>query len=197
MRDEQGAHAGTIVYAIAADRTILRVEDLVERYAINVRMLQRLFAESVGVTPKWVIQRYRLHEAAERLANGGISHSGSGAGARLQRSGALHARLQGRESGRRRRRNRGAGPTSWGRSRRQGSERYASGTSVNPHRFSWRAQVPRFSDETRNSSIGIVDGRLLLLLYLLEDDAYRLVTPVVGRLGEQHRREPLLDIGQL
>jgi len=75
VRDEQGAHAGTIVYAIAADRTILRVEDLVERYAINVRMLQRLFAKYVGVTPKWVIQRYRLHEAAERLANGGISHS--------------------------------------------------------------------------------------------------------------------------
>ena len=40
------------------------------------RMLQRLFATYVGVSPKWVIQRYRLHEAAEQLASGAsISHS--------------------------------------------------------------------------------------------------------------------------
>nr|WP_242594970.1 helix-turn-helix domain-containing protein [Corallococcus exiguus] len=29
--------------------------------------MQRLFNRYVGVNPKWVIQRYRLHEAAERL----------------------------------------------------------------------------------------------------------------------------------
>ena len=33
-------------------------------------MLQRLFGRYVGVSPKWVIQRYRLHEAAEQLATG-------------------------------------------------------------------------------------------------------------------------------
>lgn len=27
--------------------------------------LQRLFAEYVGVSPKWVIERYRMHEALE------------------------------------------------------------------------------------------------------------------------------------
>jgi AraC-like DNA-binding protein len=32
-----------------------------------VRSLQRLFRKYVGVSPKWVIRRYRLHEAAERL----------------------------------------------------------------------------------------------------------------------------------
>jgi AraC-like DNA-binding protein len=31
-------------------------------------MLQRWFNEYVGVGPKWVINRYRLHEAIERLA---------------------------------------------------------------------------------------------------------------------------------
>jgi len=31
--------------------------------------LQRLFSQYVGVSPKWVIQRYRLHEVAERLAD--------------------------------------------------------------------------------------------------------------------------------
>ena len=37
-----------------------RVDDLVERHGVNKRTLQRLFAKYVGVTPKWVIQRYRL-----------------------------------------------------------------------------------------------------------------------------------------
>jgi AraC-like DNA-binding protein len=37
---------------------------------MNKRTLQRLFAKYVGVSPKWVIQRYRLHEAAEQLAAG-------------------------------------------------------------------------------------------------------------------------------
>jgi AraC-like DNA-binding protein len=32
--------------------------------------LQRLFRDYVGVTPKWVLKRYRVHEAAERLASG-------------------------------------------------------------------------------------------------------------------------------
>jgi AraC-like DNA-binding protein len=59
-----------IVYAVAADRAILKVEDLMVRYGMNKRMLQRLFAKFVGVSPKWVIQRYRLHEAAEQLAGG-------------------------------------------------------------------------------------------------------------------------------
>ncbi len=46
------------------------VQDLVDRYALNKRMLQRLFAKYVGVSPKWTIQRFRLIEAAEELASG-------------------------------------------------------------------------------------------------------------------------------
>ncbi len=37
-------------------------------FGLGPRQLQRLFDEYVGVRPKWVIQRYRLHEAAERIA---------------------------------------------------------------------------------------------------------------------------------
>jgi len=59
-----------IVDAIAADRSIVRVEQLVAPDSPGKRALQRLFREYVGVTPKWVIQRYRLFEAAERLASG-------------------------------------------------------------------------------------------------------------------------------
>ena len=51
-----------------ADREITRVADVVSRTGIGERRLQRLFAEYVGASPKWVIRRYRLHEAAERLA---------------------------------------------------------------------------------------------------------------------------------
>ncbi|MEO8334421.1 MAG: helix-turn-helix domain-containing protein [bacterium] len=68
--DENVARISAIVYAVQHDRTILKVDDLVERYELSTRTLQRLFAKYVGVSPKWVIQRYRLHEAADRLATG-------------------------------------------------------------------------------------------------------------------------------
>ena len=35
-----------------------------------MRTLQRLFADYVGVSPKWVMRRARLHEAAERADSG-------------------------------------------------------------------------------------------------------------------------------
>nr|WP_274622340.1 helix-turn-helix transcriptional regulator [Myxococcus fulvus] len=35
---------------------------------LEPRNLQRRFSEAVGVSPKWVLKRYRLHEAAEQLA---------------------------------------------------------------------------------------------------------------------------------
>jgi AraC-like DNA-binding protein len=39
-------------------------------FGLPERRLQRLFAEYVGVSPKWVIRRARLHEAA-RFADAG------------------------------------------------------------------------------------------------------------------------------
>src|SRR5262249_48515419 len=69
--DENLTLVTKIVYAVAKERGILKVEDIVDYYGLNKRTLQRLFARYVGVSPKWVIQRYRLHEAAEQLASGG------------------------------------------------------------------------------------------------------------------------------
>jgi AraC-like DNA-binding protein len=69
--DSNVARVSETVYAVASDGTILRVEDLAERCGMNTRALQRLFAKYVGVGPKSVIRRYRLHQAAERLATGG------------------------------------------------------------------------------------------------------------------------------
>lgn len=69
---ERDAHIETInqiVDSIIAHPEITRVDDIVERFRLNKRTLQRLFNQYVGVSPKWVIKRYRLHEAAERLAS--------------------------------------------------------------------------------------------------------------------------------
>jgi AraC-like DNA-binding protein len=69
--DPQVARVGDIVDAIAAEPGITTVDQLLERWQTGKRSLQRLFNEYVGVGPKWVINRYRLHEALERLAQGG------------------------------------------------------------------------------------------------------------------------------
>jgi AraC-like DNA-binding protein len=65
--DPKIKRAGEIVDAIAEDRSITAVEQLHCRWDLDKRALQRLFQEYVGVSPKWVISRYRLHEALERL----------------------------------------------------------------------------------------------------------------------------------
>ena len=66
------AQVGEIVDFIADDRDILSVDQIVQRWHIDKRRLQRLFNDYVGTSPKWVINRYRLHEAVERLAGGAM-----------------------------------------------------------------------------------------------------------------------------
>jgi AraC-like DNA-binding protein len=51
-------------------REIFSVEELAARAGMAVRSLQRLFSQYVGVSPKWVIRRYRLHELLERMHSG-------------------------------------------------------------------------------------------------------------------------------
>jgi AraC-like DNA-binding protein len=57
---------------IIAHREITKVDDVVSQFKLNKRAVQRLFRQYVGVSPKWVIKRYRLHEVAERLAGGEV-----------------------------------------------------------------------------------------------------------------------------
>src|SRR5258706_3286460 len=68
-RDENVAEINRIVDYIIAHPEVTRVDDIVNCLNLNKRTLQRLFSQYVGVSPKWVIQRYRLHEVAERLTN--------------------------------------------------------------------------------------------------------------------------------
>jgi AraC-like DNA-binding protein len=62
--------AGRIVDAAAADLGLHAAEELARRFDMSLRALQRLFNEYVGVGPKWVIKRYRIHEAVARVQAG-------------------------------------------------------------------------------------------------------------------------------
>jgi AraC-like DNA-binding protein len=59
-----------IVERITADPGLRRVATLTEVAGMTERRLQRLFADYVGVSPKWVMRRARLHEAALRAEAG-------------------------------------------------------------------------------------------------------------------------------
>ncbi len=52
------------------DPTLLTVAEVGERFAMSPRSLQRLFLDLVGVGPKWVLARYRMHDAVAELDAG-------------------------------------------------------------------------------------------------------------------------------
>jgi AraC-like DNA-binding protein len=58
-----------VIARIDADWDIVRTDRLADAVGLSPRALQRLFSDYVGVSPKWVIRRLRLHEAAFRLAS--------------------------------------------------------------------------------------------------------------------------------
>lgn len=62
--------AGRIVDLAEADPSISRVTVLAGRAGLGIRALERLFRAHVGVSPKWVIRRFRVQEAAERARSG-------------------------------------------------------------------------------------------------------------------------------
>ena len=68
--DETAVLAGQLVDRIFTEPEIRTVDDLTKLARIGKRSLQRIFREYVGVSPKWVIRRYRLHELVERLHAG-------------------------------------------------------------------------------------------------------------------------------
>jgi AraC-like DNA-binding protein len=59
-----------VLAAMARDRGLVRVDQVAERAATSVRSLQRLFAGYVGVSPKSVLARYRLQDAAAAIDEG-------------------------------------------------------------------------------------------------------------------------------
>lgn len=59
-----------IIGDMLGDRTLVRVAQLEERHETSVRSIQRLFDHYVGVGPKWVLARYRMHDAVSDLDAG-------------------------------------------------------------------------------------------------------------------------------
>ena len=70
--DRVAAEVAAMVDTANTDRSLVRVEQLAERCGTSVRTLQRLFAEYVGASPKWVLRRARLQEAAMRADTGTV-----------------------------------------------------------------------------------------------------------------------------
>jgi AraC-like DNA-binding protein len=68
--DGQAGRIAAILKTVETTPGLTQVEDLAAAAGMGVRSLQQLFSEYVGVSPKWVIRRFRLHEAADRLASG-------------------------------------------------------------------------------------------------------------------------------
>ena len=62
--------AANAVDMITRDASFIRVEQVAAAADLSMRTLQRLFFDYVGVGPKWVLRRARLHEAATRAAAG-------------------------------------------------------------------------------------------------------------------------------
>ncbi|KPC72864.1 hypothetical protein ADL26_13915, partial [Thermoactinomyces vulgaris] len=66
--DQRYGRVLAVVRTMLEDRSITRVDQLASRFAMSPKTLQRLFQEYLGLGPKTLIQRYRLHDAADRLA---------------------------------------------------------------------------------------------------------------------------------
>ncbi|WP_431681370.1 AraC family transcriptional regulator [Kitasatospora sp. KL5] len=68
--DPAADRAAAVVDRITSSPGPHRVDEVAAEFGIGVRQLQRLFAEYVGASPKWVLRRARLHEAARRADSG-------------------------------------------------------------------------------------------------------------------------------
>ena len=61
-----GEDISELIESAGGEELVSSVAELASRFGVSVRTLQRLFAEHVGVGPKWVLDRCRVQAAAER-----------------------------------------------------------------------------------------------------------------------------------
>lgn len=69
--DKNVAIVNEIVHKINADHTIKQVGMLAQLCHMNERTLQHLLRKYVGIGPKWIINRYRLQDAAAAIVEAG------------------------------------------------------------------------------------------------------------------------------
>ncbi|WP_299039062.1 AraC family transcriptional regulator [uncultured Pseudokineococcus sp.] len=73
--DAEGELVDRVVAFVEERTDVTRVSQVCEAFGLSERALQRLVHRRVGLTPKWLIQRRRLHEAVGRLRAGGTTHA--------------------------------------------------------------------------------------------------------------------------
>jgi AraC-like DNA-binding protein len=78
--DDQGLLINEVVGWLRDHPEVTRVADLAEHAGLTERSLQRLVEQRVGLSPKWLIQRRRLHDAVEGLKAGDTSLADMAAG---------------------------------------------------------------------------------------------------------------------
>ncbi|MBM7517716.1 AraC family transcriptional regulator [Nocardioides nitrophenolicus] len=68
--DDEGRLVNAIVEYVEGEREVRRVSQVCEKFGLGERALQRLTRRRIGLTPKWLVQRRRLHDAADLLRAG-------------------------------------------------------------------------------------------------------------------------------
>ena len=68
--DESGLLVNRLVAWLGDHPEVTRVDDLAREAGLSERSLQRLVEQRIGLSPKWVLQRRRLHDAVEALKAG-------------------------------------------------------------------------------------------------------------------------------
>jgi len=71
--DEEGLLVNRLVAFVESNSDVLRVAQVCDQFGLPERALQRLVHRRLGLPPKWLIQRRRLQEAAERLRERGTT----------------------------------------------------------------------------------------------------------------------------
>ncbi len=74
--DAEGQLMNEIVYFVEGSSDVTRVAQVCAAFGISERSLQRLVHRRLGLAPKWLIQRRRLHDAVGRLRAGTATSAG-------------------------------------------------------------------------------------------------------------------------
>lgn len=70
VADPDAEAINALVDAAERDRSLTRAEQLAELAGVSLRTLQRQFTAYLGIGPKWVVQRFRLLDAAAAAHTG-------------------------------------------------------------------------------------------------------------------------------
>lgn len=57
---------------ITQNPDVRQVDQLAAQFQVSVRKIQRLFYQYIGLSPKWVIRKYRMHDVLRLLEQGAV-----------------------------------------------------------------------------------------------------------------------------